>query len=156
MRYVENLCWLQIRLLQRICKESKKHHVRQRAHCILLSYQRFEVADLARIFGKTERTIYTWLDSWETQHFAGLYDEKGRGRKPKLDDDQRRQVKEWAKEHPRNPRKVAALVREEYGMSVSKYTIQRILRGIGVGFVRSQKENQTQKSIIKRKKSWNS
>ena len=37
MRFVKNLCWLQIRLLQRIYKESKKHHVRQRAHCILLS-----------------------------------------------------------------------------------------------------------------------
>jgi hypothetical protein len=35
---------------------------------------RFKVADVARIFGKTERTIYTWLDLWETYHFAGLYE----------------------------------------------------------------------------------
>ena len=92
MRFIENLCWLEIRLLQRIYKESKKHYVRQRAHCILLSYQRYQVADLATIFSKTERTIYTWLDSWETYHFVGLYDEEGRGRKPKLDNDQQSQV----------------------------------------------------------------
>jgi len=65
------------------------------------------------------------VDLWETQHFVGLYDEKGRGRKPRLDNDQQRQAKEWAKEYPKNLRKVAVLVREEYGIYVSKYTIQR-------------------------------
>ena len=128
MRFVENLCWLQIRLLQRIHKESKKHHVRQRAHCILLSYQRTTVTELARIFSKTERTIYTWLNLWKACHFVGLYDRKGRGRKPKLDDDQQRQVKEWAKEYPKNLKKIAALVREEYGICVSHRTLKRILR----------------------------
>jgi len=78
MRFIENLCWLEIRFLQSIHRESKKHYVRERAHCILLSYQKYEVAELARIFGKTKRTIYTWLDSWETQHFVGLYDQEGR------------------------------------------------------------------------------
>ena len=118
MRFVENLCWLQIRLLRRIHKQSKKYYVRERAHCIILSYQRTKVTELARIFNKTELTIYTWLNLWETCHFAGLYDRKGRGRKPKLDDDQQRQVKEWAKEYPKNLKKVVALVREEYGISV--------------------------------------
>ena len=56
MRFIEDLCWLQIRFLHRIHKESKKHHVRQRAQCILLSYSGSEVAELAEIFGKTERT----------------------------------------------------------------------------------------------------
>ena len=47
MRFIENLCWLEIRFLQRIHKESKRHYVRQRAHCILLSYQKYQVSDLA-------------------------------------------------------------------------------------------------------------
>jgi transposase len=111
MRLVKNLCWLQIKLLHRIHKESKRHHVRQRAHCILLSYQGYQVNELAKIFGRRERTIYTWLNQWEARHFAGLYDKKGRGRKPKLDDDQKRQVKKWAKEYPKNLRKIVALVR---------------------------------------------
>jgi hypothetical protein len=34
MRFVENLCCLQIKLLQRIYKESSKHQVRQRAHYV--------------------------------------------------------------------------------------------------------------------------
>ncbi len=131
MRFVENLCWLEIRLLRRIHKESKKHYVRERAHCILLSYQRTPVTSLAGIFHKTERTIYTWLNLWELCHFAGLYAKQGRGRKPKLDDEQQRQVKEWVKEYPKNLKKVVALVREEYGICVSQRTIKRILRSLG-------------------------
>ena len=72
MRFVDNLCWLQIKLLHRIHKESKRRHVRQRAQCIILSYQGLNVPELARIFGKTKRTIYTWLNLWETHHFVGM------------------------------------------------------------------------------------
>ena len=142
MRFLKNLCWLEIRLLHRIYRDSKKHHVRQRAHCILLSYQRTEVAELAIILDKTERTIYTWLNLWEARHFAGLYDKKNRGRKPKLDDDQQRQVKEWAKEYPKNLKKIVALVREEYGISVSQRTIKRILRSLGFSWRRIRKKPQ--------------
>ncbi len=142
MRFVENLCWLQIRHLRRIHKQSKKHYVRDRAHCILLSYQRTTVTELARIFSKTERTIYTWLNLWKACHFVGLYDRKGRGRKPKLDDDQQHQVKEWVKEHPKNLKKVVALVREEYGICVSQRTIKRILRNLGFSWRRIRKKPQ--------------
>ena len=140
MRFVKNLCWLQIRLLQRIHKESKKHHVRQRAHCILLSYQRTEVAELARIFNKTKRTIYEWLNLWEARHFAGLYARKGRGRKSKLDDDQQHRVKQWARKYPKNLRKIVALVREEYGIPVSRRTIKRILRSFDFSWRRIRKK----------------
>jgi transposase len=105
-----------------------------------LSYQGYQVNELAKIFGKKERTIYTWLNQWETRHFAGLYDKKGRGRKPKLDDDQKRQVKEWAKEYPKNLRKVVALVREEYGISVSRRTIKRIVRNLDLSWRRIRKK----------------
>lgn len=140
MRFVENLCEPQISLLQRIHKESKKHHVRQRAHCIILSYQRTQVSELARIFRKTERTIYEWLNLWEAHHFAGLYDRKGRGRKPKLNTDQQRQVKQWAREYPKNLKKIVALVREEYVISVSRRTIKRILRSTGFSWRRIRKK----------------
>jgi len=140
MRFVEGLCTSQIRLLTRIHKESKKHHVRQRAHCILLSYQRLHVSELAKIFRKTQRAIYSWLELWETQHFLGLYDKKGRVRKPKLNDAQCRQVREWAKKYPKNLRKIVALVREEYGLSVSRRTIKRILLSLNFSWRRIRKK----------------
>jgi hypothetical protein len=65
---------------------------------------------------------------------------EGRGRKPKLNHEQRHQVKEWAKEYPKNLRKVAVLVREDYGVCISKYTIQRILRNFGFSWRRVRKK----------------
>jgi transposase len=105
-----------------------------------LSYQGFEVIDLARIFSREERTIYAWMDRWETRHFAGLYDKKGRGRKSKLNGEQQYQVKEWAREYPKNLSKIVALVREEYGVSISKRTIKRILRNSNFSWRRIRKK----------------
>jgi len=140
MRWVQNLCPLQIQLLTRIYRESKKHHVRQRAHCILLSYQGTVVSDLATIFGKTPRTIYTWLSLWETYHFAGLYDTKGRGRKPLLNASQQEKVRQWAKEFPKNLAQIIAFVKEEFGVSLAKRTIQRILKAFHFSWRRLRKK----------------
>jgi transposase len=140
MRFVKGLCISQISLLTRIHKESKKHHVRQHAHCIILSYQGYCVSELAKLLGKTQRTIYSWLELWETHHFVGLYDKKGRGRKPKLNDAQCGQIKVWAKKYPKNLKKIVALVIEEYGLSVSKRTIKRILLSLKMSWRRIRKK----------------
>jgi transposase len=140
MRFIKNLCYSQIKFLTRIHRESKKHHVRQRAQCILLSYQRYQVTELASMLNRKERTIYTWLDQWERGRFSGLYDKKGRGRKPKLNAEERHQVKEWAKVHPKNLGKVVALVREKYGISVSRRTIKRILRSLNFSWRRIRRK----------------
>jgi transposase len=140
MRFIKNLCYSQIKFLTRIHKQSKRYQVRQRAHCILLSYQGYQVNELTKIFGRRERTIYTWLNRWERHHFAGLYDNKGRGRKPKLNAAQRHRVKEWSKEHPKNLGKVVALVREKYGISVSRRTIKRTLRSLNFSWRRIRRK----------------
>jgi transposase len=105
-----------------------------------LSNQGTEVTELARFFSKTERTIYEWLNQWESHHFAGLYDKKGRGRKPKLNVAQRHQVREWSKKHPKNLRKIVALVREKYGISVSRRTIKRILKSLNFSWRRIRRK----------------
>ena len=127
MRFIQALDPLSEKLLGRLYKQSKKHLVRQRAHCILLSSQGVPVSELVKLFGKTSRTIYTWLDRWEERRFAGLYDAPGRGRKQSLDASQREQVRHWIKAYPKNLGKVIVLVQETFGVLVGKRTIQRIL-----------------------------
>lgn len=127
MRFIVPLDPLTKQLLGRLYKQSKKHLVRQRAHGILLSAQGIPVLELAKLLGKTPRTIYSWLDRWEERRFAGLYDAPGRGRKKSLDASQQEQVRHWIKEHPKNIGKVIALVKDSAGILVSKRTIQRIL-----------------------------
>ena len=57
-----------------------------RSHCqaILLSSNGFQVKKLSKIFEVRTRTIYTWMNSWESEGIYGLMIHPGRGRKRKL------------------------------------------------------------------------
>jgi transposase len=72
-------------------------------------------------------TITNWLDDWDTYGLVGLYDKKGRGRKSKLNDEQKEQVKKWTKQNPKNLDLVRKNIREAWDIDVSKDTIKRIL-----------------------------
>ncbi len=50
MRYISDLTQETLKLLKRIYRHSKYYQVRQRAHCIQLSYQGYSIAELMRIF----------------------------------------------------------------------------------------------------------
>lgn len=53
------------KLLKRISRSSKFPQVRNRAQCILLSYQGFSTEQLMAIFGISRRTLYNWLSRWK-------------------------------------------------------------------------------------------
>jgi hypothetical protein len=59
-----------------------------------------------------------------------LYDRKGKGRHPILSQDQKEQICQWIKLHPKNLNNVIALAQEEFGLSVSKSTIKRVLKSL--------------------------
>ena len=127
MRFIQGLNHETTKLLQRVYKESKHHQVRQRAQCILFSYQGYTTKELSHMFKVTRITIYSWFNSWESLRFSGLYAKKGRGRPPILDLDQKKQVREWSKLYPKNLNKIIYLVEKEFGLEISKATIKRIL-----------------------------
>ena len=65
MRFIENISQETICMLQRIYKQSKHHRVRQRAHCILLSFQHHTTTELVEIFQVDRITLYHWFNAWE-------------------------------------------------------------------------------------------
>ena len=71
MRFIETLSPETIHLLRRIYQQSQQHRVRQRAHSILLSFQRHSPRQLALLLGVDRITIYHWLDAWDAKRFAG-------------------------------------------------------------------------------------
>ena len=101
MRFVANLNRETIKLLIRISKQSQYYRVRQRAHCLLLSYEGYTTTQLTKIFRVNRVTIYNWFNAWEKRKLVGLYDAKGKGRKPKLKEKQKEQVYKWAKRFPK-------------------------------------------------------
>jgi hypothetical protein len=58
MRFIENVSQETMSMLQRIYKQGTHHRVRQRAHCILLSFQRHTTTELVEIFQVDCITIY--------------------------------------------------------------------------------------------------
>ena len=95
MRFIHDLSPETQHLLRRGYKESQHHRVRQRAHCILLSFEGRTTTDLMHIFAVDRLTIYHWFDAWESRHFAGLYDHKGRGRHPKLTQEEQEKAQQY-------------------------------------------------------------
>ncbi len=128
MRFIQNLSQETIPLLQKVYQKSKHHRVRQRAQCILLIYQGYTIKELAHIFQVDRITIYNWFSNWESRHFAGLYDRKGKGRHPIFTQEQKEQIRQWIKLYPKNLNKVIALIQKEFSLSASKSTIKRVLK----------------------------
>ncbi len=70
-------------------KQSRHYQVRQRAHCILLSYEGVKFSELIDFFQFSRRTIYNWMNNWEEQRLLGLYNQTARGRKPTFNEEQK-------------------------------------------------------------------
>jgi len=66
----------------------------------MLSNEGYRTQELIKIFKVLLVTIYNWFDAWESRQLVGLYDRKGRGRKPKFTPEQKEQIVLWAKEYP--------------------------------------------------------
>ncbi len=57
MRYTTNLNFETLHLLNRISKYSKKHQVRQRSMCIILSFNKLPISQLITILNVHRNTI---------------------------------------------------------------------------------------------------
>jgi transposase len=132
MRYIKGLGKDTIRLLERINKQSKYYQVRQRSHCILLSHQKYKIAELIKIFKVSRNTIYNWLNNWSELGLVGLYNRSGQGRKKIFSVTQQEKIKKWVKETPKNLVVVQEKIQQEWGIVTSKDTIKRILKCLGM------------------------
>jgi transposase len=127
------------KLLIRISHASKFPQVRQRAKGILLSYQGFSIPQLMKIFAVSRSTLYNGLTRWEQRGILGLYNQKGRGRKSKLNPEQKAQVIQWIKAEPKSLKKVAIKVHKEWGIEVNKETIKRIIKKFNMRWKRMKR-----------------
>ena len=122
-----------------IYKQSRHYQVRQRAHCILLSYEGVTIPELIEVFQVSRRTRYNWMNDWEDNRLLGLYNRTGRGRKPTFNQEQKQKIKEWVKLFPKELKKVLAQIKEEWGIIVSKDTVKRILKSLPMTWRRFQR-----------------
>jgi transposase len=80
------------------------------------------------IFSVDRITIYNWFEAWEEHHFVGLYDKKGRGRRPKLTEEEQCQAQQYLEQYPRDVKKVVYLIEQTTSKRVSTKTIKRLIK----------------------------
>lgn len=139
MRFISRLGYETQKLLKTIEKRSKYYQVRNRAKCIQLSYEGYEINQIIKILKISRNTIYNWLNNWEKYSLIGLYSRKGRGRKTKLNTEKELKVKEWIKETPKSLKMVQEKIKNEWEIEISKDTIKRLAKKRGMSWNRIRK-----------------
>lgn len=140
MRFISRLGYETQKLLKTIGKRSKYYQVRNRAICILLSYEGYEINQIMKILKISRNTTYNWLNNWEKYGLIGLYSVKGKGRKTKLNNEQKLKVKEWIKETPKSLKIVEEKIKNEWEIEISKDTIKRLAKKMGMSWNRIRKK----------------
>jgi transposase len=136
MRYIKGLTLETSLLLKRIYKQSKYYQVRQRAHCIQLSYEGYQISELIKIFKVSRNTIYNWFNNWESDGLVGLYNHPGQGRNSIFNPHQQEIIQEWVKETPKNLGLVQEKIKKQWGITASKDTIKRVIKFVQMGWYR--------------------
>ena len=139
MIFIREINSLSFKLLERIYRQSRHHQVRQRAHCLILASQGVKNQELIKIFPVSYKTLYNWFNRWESEGIVGLYNKTGKGSKPTFNSRQKSQIKEWAKQTPRQLKQVVQKVKDEWGITISTKTIQRILKFLRMSWHRMRR-----------------
>lgn len=122
-RYIQ-LTMAEQEMLQEGYRNHPSHRVRERCQCLLLSSQGKSVPELTEIFSVLPLTIYTWMNRWEKDGIMGVLDQKGRGRKAILNQEDHTLIKEKLQA---NAQKLS-LVREELSVSLNKEFSEKTLK----------------------------
>lgn len=104
-----------------------------------MSSQGFSIKELIKIFKVSRKTIFNWLTRWEDQGILGLYNQRGRGRKPKSNLSQTKEVKEWVKSEPKALNRIKHKIQKNWEINISKDTIKRIIKNLGMRWKRMKR-----------------
>ena len=132
-KHIENLTEEQKSSLKKGYTHGKSPLYRRKCHCILLNHSGRTVKDLASLFEVSILSIQNWLKQWERQGIEGLKLKPGRGRKPKLNIDEKTHVetvKTLIENEPKNLNRVTTQIADQLGVEVSKKTLQRFLKNL--------------------------
>ncbi|MBK1725058.1 IS630 family transposase [Thiocystis violacea] len=114
--------------------------VRMRAHAIILLFgDRRTFEDVAKIFNVHVNTSRNWAERWVLLGIDGLYDQSGRGAKPKFEPWEESLILGYVEQEPRSLRSVAQKIEEFLGKTTSIETLRRILKKHGKTWKRQRK-----------------
>jgi transposase len=127
-KFITNLSDTDHTKLLECYQSSEKFRVRNRAHAILLSSQRYSIDEIASICGVHRTAVSRWLDRFEELGVAGLADLPKEGRPPILTEQEQERAVEIALQNPKFPHRQIGEIKRDTGKQISQYTLKRLLK----------------------------
>lgn len=112
---------------------SDNFRVRNRSHAILLSSEKFSVAEIARICRVDRDTVSNWIDNWNESRLDALADDQKSGRPPILTQEEEEKAIAIALLNPKFPHRQLSEIKRETGKEVSSYTLKQLLKKKAIG-----------------------
>ncbi len=109
-------------------QKSENFRVRNRAHAILLSFEKYPIAEIAVICGVHRNTVSRWIERWNEFGLKGLRDVEKDGRPPILTLEEQARTVEIALLNPRFPHRQLSRIKAETGKTISHYTLKRLIK----------------------------
>ncbi len=109
-------------------QKSENYRVRNRAHAILLSFEKYPIDEIAVICGVHRNTVSRWIERWNQFGLKGLSDVEKDGRPPILTLEEQARTIEIALENPRFPHRQLSRIKAETGKTISSYTLKRLIK----------------------------
>ncbi|MDX1921200.1 MAG: helix-turn-helix domain-containing protein [Candidatus Caenarcaniphilales bacterium] len=107
---------------------SNNFRVRNRSHAILLSLEKFSIAEIAKICRVDRDTVSGWLDNWNEKKFKGLEDEEKTGRPVTLSLAEQEKAIEIGLKNPRFPHRQLNEIKAVTGKEISAWTLKNLLK----------------------------
>ena len=115
------------------------HAPRIRAHAILLSYDKFKLSMISRVYGVCRQTVSTWIQAWETEGICGLLDNPRSGRPRILSKEAESDAVTRIRQSPRSLKKVLAELTENFDLTLSLSTLKRACKRAELSWKRVRK-----------------
>jgi len=109
-------------------QKSENFRVRNRAHAIMLSFEKYSIDEIAVICGVHRNTVSQWIERWNEFGMKGLRDVEKDGRPPILTLEEQARTVEIALLNPRFPHRQLSRIKAETGKTISRYTLKRLIK----------------------------
>jgi transposase len=109
-------------------QKSENFRVRNRAHAIMLSFEKYPIDEIAVICGVHRNTVSRWIERWNEFGLKGLRDVEKDGRPPILTLEEQARTVEIALLNPRFPHRQLWRIKAETGKTISHYTLKRLIK----------------------------
>jgi transposase len=127
-KFIKTLSQEEHRRLVENHQTSGNFRLRNRSHAILLSVEKFPMAEIARICRVDRDTVSLWIDNWNEFGEKGLEDEEKTGRPPILTKEEQEKAIEIARRDPKFPQRQLEQIKKESGKEISQYTLKNLLK----------------------------